>query len=235
MSSGAGYIDISHTLSEDFAPWPGDTAFSRVVTASIAEGDSVNLTTMTLSGHTGTHIDAPYHYHMDGLGLEALDPGLFIGDCALLDVENLEDATGKIGVLPLARALEYRFLSTNTLPKRLLLRTGYKPGSPFVQSFGYPSPTSIAMLASRGVRLIGTDAPSMDAIDSKRLPTHRACARHGVIIMELLRLEQVSEGYYFLIAPPHKVADADGFPVRALLFDCDYSSIPRRDCTPSAK
>jgi arylformamidase len=69
----------------------------------------------------------------------------------------------------------------------------------------------------RGVRLLGTDAPSVDALDSKDLPAHRACAAHDVTIVEGLRLARVAPGRYELLCLPLSLPDADASPVRALL------------------
>ena len=58
--------DISRVISPSLAVWPGDTAFSVEHQLRLAEGASVNLTALTLSAHTGSHADAPYHYTGQG-------------------------------------------------------------------------------------------------------------------------------------------------------------------------
>jgi arylformamidase len=72
-------------------------------------------------------------------------------------------------------------------------------------------------MGQRGVMLVGVDLPSVDALDSKTLDNHHALGRHGIAILEGLRLDGVPEGRYELIAPPLHITGADGSPVRALL------------------
>ena len=72
-------------------------------------------------------------------------------------------------------------------------------------------------MAERGVRLIGTDAPSVDPLTSKDLPAHRACAAHDLTIVEGLALARVAPGRYELICLPLSLPEADASPARALL------------------
>ena len=67
------------------------------------------------------------------------------------------------------------------------------------------------------MRLVGTDAPSVDPYDSADLPAHRALAEAGVAILENLLLDHVPPGPYRLLALPLRLEDADASPVRALL------------------
>ncbi len=58
--------DISRTLSNDFAEWPGDEPFRYRVTSEIAKGASVNLAAIGMSLHNGTHADARFHFDTNG-------------------------------------------------------------------------------------------------------------------------------------------------------------------------
>jgi len=78
-------------------------------------------------------------------------------------------------------------------------------------------PDAVAYLAEHGVRLFGTDCPSVDPLTSKDLPGHKAFARHGIYILEGLALEAVRPGEYELIALPLRLEGADASPVRAVL------------------
>ena len=55
-------IDISHMLSTSIAVWPGDTEFKSFFVEEISKGGPVNVGGVTMSLHTGTHADAPYHF-----------------------------------------------------------------------------------------------------------------------------------------------------------------------------
>jgi arylformamidase len=72
-------------------------------------------------------------------------------------------------------------------------------------------------LGHHGVVLYGTDAPSMDHVQSKDLPGHHALRRNGIAILEGLDLRPAPDGVYELVALPLKIEGGDGSPVRAVL------------------
>ena len=76
-------------------------------------------------------------------------------------------------------------------------------------------------LHAHGARLVGIDTPSIDAFDSKDLPTHHAALKHNMAILEGLILDPVPEGMYELIALPLKLVGFDASPVRAILRPLD--------------
>ncbi len=202
-------FDISHTLSPTLAVWPGDTPFRREVILSLAAGDAVNLSTLVMSAHTGTHVDAPVHFDPTGPDIAALDLEPFWGPAQVVTVTK---TAGPLEPSDLAH------VDLRAAP-RLLVRTAVGPPDPgiFPETYIYPSPALAAHLARYGVRLFGSEAPSMDAMTSKALPGHHALRRHGIAILEGLYLAGVSDGLYELVALPLKIAGGDGSPVRAAL------------------
>jgi arylformamidase len=72
-------------------------------------------------------------------------------------------------------------------------------------------------MAAQGVRLFGTDCPSVDPLDSKDLLAHKAFGRSGIYILEGLALADIAPGPYELIALPLNLIGADAAPVRAIL------------------
>jgi arylformamidase len=201
------YFDITHPLGNSTAGWPGDEPFRLEPTARLTNGDSVNLSRITLSPHTGTHADAPYHYDESGLRMDEVPPERYIGPARLVALEG----RAMIAVADL-QGLDLEGV------ERLLVRTGSCPDATrFHRNFTAFEPDAVRYLARRGVRLIGTDAHSMDPMESKELPAHHACAAAGILIIENLNLEAVPTGDYELIALPLKLTGADGSPVRAVL------------------
>lgn len=202
-------IDISRTLEAEIAVWPGDTPFSLQTVLARQDGASVNLTTLTVSAHTGTHADAPFHFTDDGATMEAVALRPFWGRAQVVTV------TTPSGPL-LPEDLAHCDLS---LAPRLLVRTPVAtlPPSQFPDAIVHPSPALAAHLAQAGILLYGTDAPSMDAIDSKDLPGHNALLRSGIAILEGLDLRNAADGIYELVALPLKIRGGDGSPVRAAL------------------
>lgn len=200
-------IDISHVLGNETTCWPGDVPFRLAATARIGDGDSVNLSSLTLSPHNGTHTDAPFHYDDAGLTMDRVPLEPYVGRARVVALEGRRCIS----------ADDLRALRLAPL-ERLLIRTGSCPDrTRFNPAFTFLEPDAIDYLASLGVRLVGTDAHSVDPFDSKDLPAHHACFRAGLIILENLNLAGVEPGEYELIALPLKVEGGDGSPVRAVL------------------
>jgi arylformamidase len=201
--------DITHSLHPDIAVWPGDTPYSTRFLCRLQNGDSVNLSSVEMSVHTGTHADAPFHYEPSGATIDALPLEAYVGLATVVDV------TGEA-------VIKREQLGGVTLAPRVLFKTGawtdtrcFPETIPVMES-GLP-----AWLAAQGVVLVGLDVPSVDAIDSKTLPLHHELGAAGIAILESLALDAVPSGTYDLIALPLKLAGADGAPVRAILRTLD--------------
>lgn len=203
------FIDISRNLAPDTAVWPGDTPFSLRKTMERQQGDAVNLTTLTISAHTGSHADAPYHFTDEGLTMEAVDLQPYWG------LAQVVTAHKESGALTPEDFAAYDLEKT----ERLLVRTpaGKYPVTQFPPDYPHPSPELADLLGSLGILLYGTDALSMDDVNSTTLPGHNAMLRNGIAILEGLDLTNAADGLYELAALPLKIIGGDGSPVRAVL------------------
>ncbi|WP_285767158.1 arylformamidase [Peribacillus sp. SI8-4] len=201
------WIDVSQRLDESVPTWPGDAPFSYKVNWSKEESGSVNVGKISMSVHTGTHIDAPFHFDNEGKRVIELDLDLYIGCSRVIHLPNKTS----IGVADLAN----HDLQGMT---RLLIRTdAWQDRRAFPQSIPPIQPELAAYLSSLGIRLLGLDLPSVDPLDSKGLPAHHELASHGIHILEGLVLDSIVPGNYELAALPLPLAHADGSPVRAVL------------------
>ncbi|KMN45976.1 arylformamidase [Bacillus sp. LK2] len=201
------WIDISQPLNNDIATWPGDTPFSYEVSWSKEDSGSVNVGKLTMSIHTGTHIDAPFHFDNDGKKVLDLDIDVYVGAVRIIDVSGLE-SIGK------------KELETINLEgvERLLLRTSsHGKAQEFPDEIPYLRADIAPFLSSKGIRLIGVDVPSVDPLDDKELAAHHQLFKHGIHILENVVLDDVVDGDYELIALPLALTDADGSPVRAVI------------------
>ncbi len=203
------FYDITRTIFAGMSVWPGDAPFELEPTGSIAEGSTVNVTSLSMSAHTGTHVDAPYHFTDDGATMEQVDPAVYWGPAQVVTIEN---AAG-----PLVPA-DFAAYDLGRAP-RLLVHSRASEADPrvFPQEFIYPSPELADYLGALGIILYGTDAPSVDDADSKTLDGHHALLRNRIFILEGLDLSNVPDGVYELAALPLKVLGGDGSPVRAVL------------------
>src|ERR1044072_2498040 len=88
--------DISRTLSNGSAEWPGDEPFVYRVTNEIAKGASVNLGAIAMSVHDGTHADAQFHFEVDGASIEKAPLEIYLGRATVGDLsESFSQSTDK--------------------------------------------------------------------------------------------------------------------------------------------
>lgn len=199
--------DISPTISADIPVWPGDTPFEASPTWEIKDGCPVHVSRMTMTTHLGAHTDAPSHYDPLGPTIDAVGLAPYLGPCRVID------CAGATLVRP-----EHLADHLAGTPPRVLLRTyAAAPQQAWDAAFPAIAPETIALLASKGVVLIGTDAASLDPQEAKELRAHHAVRRHGMAILEGVVLDAVPPGDYELIALPLKLAGMDASPVRAIL------------------
>ncbi|MEH6936621.1 arylformamidase [Bacillus sp. JJ664] len=200
-------IDISRRLQNGMPVWPGDTNFSFELSWTKEESGSVNVGKLTLSTHTGTHIDAPFHFDGNGKKVIDLNPNLYVGEARVIELLDVESI----------KKVDLETFSLNGV-KRLLIKTNsWKNDNAFPERIPHIEKDVAEFLKENGIKLLGIDVPSVDPLDSKELVAHHALHENGVHILESIDLRSVSEGEYELIALPLPLTDADGSPVRAVL------------------
>lgn len=204
--------DITRTIRDTTAVWPGDTPYRLHPMLTLESGASVNLTRLTLSPHTGTHADAYFHYtpaQAGGLHPASMPLDSYIGRARVVTTTRRDGA-----------------LTPDDFPDlvwetagRLLVRSWVSdlPDDAWPPTFPYLSEVLIARAAEAGIRLIGLDSPSVDAFESTTLPCHHALRQHGIVNLECVFLRGVPDGDYELLALPLKLDGACASPVRAVL------------------
>lgn len=198
-------IDISQTLSSEIATWPGDTEYATFWKMRLEDGDSCNVGSVTMSLHTGTHADAPFHFLSEGESIADADLSHYIGVATVIDATGAEVISAS------------HVKNVNLRAARLLFKTGTASSDKFDDAFCYFAPETAEMLATGGVQLVGIDTPSVDKSDSTTLDSHKTFAKSNIAILENLNLTDVEPGDYELIALPLKIAGMDASPVRAIL------------------
>jgi arylformamidase len=203
--------DISPPVDAHTPAFPGDTAYSQTWVATLGPGCPVNVSALTLSPHLGAHADAPLHYDPSGQAVGALDLAPFLGPCRVVHAINP-------GPLVQPHHLAAALNRPAPLPPRVLVRTyQHMPQRQWDGTLSAFAPDTVALLADRGVVLVGIDTASIDPADSKTLDSHQVIRRRGLRVLENLVLDDVPEGDYELIALPLKLTTADASPVRAVL------------------
>ncbi|HYK75180.1 MAG TPA: arylformamidase [Pseudoneobacillus sp.] len=200
-------IDISRKLGGNVPTWPGDTPFSFSLAWTKAESGSVNVGKLEMSIHTGTHVDAPFHFDNEGKRIYDLDLHLYIGKALVVDMKN------KVSI----GASDFADVDLHGVERVLICTDSWINQNVFPETITYLRPDLASFLGEQGVRLIGVDVPSVDPLDSKELSAHHQLHENGIHILEGLNLHKVEPGFYELIALPLPLAEADGSPVRAVL------------------
>lgn len=203
--------DITRPVTPWLAAWPGDAPYSHSWVMRLDQGNSINLSTLNLSAHTGTHADAPYHFDEAGIRIGEMPLDHYLGPATVVEL----DVQGEVQPKHLAH------LDLNGI-ERLLVKSSasLRPDEEWEEAFIYLAPATARLLGEHEICLFGTDAPSVDPQESKTLDAHRALHQGGVAILEMLQLRDVPPGEYELIALPLKL-DVDGSPVRAILRTMD--------------
>jgi arylformamidase len=201
--------DISPLISENLGVFPGDHKFQRKVVLDTNQGNHITLSSVSTTLHLGSHADAPIHY---GAGLEAIDQLALTPYVGLVQVVTAQVRSGE--------RVSLEHLSANVEAPRVLVRTNSFPNPDFWNSdFSSFDPHLLDHWAKQGVLLVGIDTPSVDPEDSKALEAHQSLKRNQLRVLEGLVLKSVKDGFYFLVALPLKIKDADAAPVRAVLLE----------------
>lgn len=202
--------DITRTISPQIAVWPGDQEFTPNWTMQIEDGSSVNLSSINMSAHTGTHADAPYHYLKDGFTIDELLLEKFMGPAVVIEVHDVE-------TIEIDHVEHVDFSRI----QRLLFKTKSSAldDSTWIDDIVVLGTDVAEFLGEQGVKLIGVDAPSVDRIHDSTLGTHKVLGKYGIVNLESLFLRDVPPGEYELIALPLKLKGLDGSPVRAVLIE----------------
>ncbi|KAF5422815.1 MAG: arylformamidase [Candidatus Methanocomedens sp.] len=198
-------IDISRTIQADMEMYPGDAGPQVTKVSGLDEGDSYNISCITLGTHTGTHVDPPLHLIRDGPGIDRLPMNTLVGNARVLDLSSIN------------RPIEAGDIGPLEAGEIILLKGGPGgSGCPGASCGAYLSAACARYLVDIGIRTIGTDAISIGALDEE-YEVHHTLLDAGIVVIEGLEMPDVEAGDYFLVCLPLKIANGDGGPARAVL------------------
>lgn len=200
-------IDISRPLYTGLAVWPGDSPVDFSFSSTKAKGSDANVGRLSMSVHAGTHTDAPYHYNESGTRIDEMPLDLFVGPARVIDIRGH-------ALITISLLEEFDFAKT---PRVLFRSDTWTDTKVFPTAWPMLDKATPAWLATKGVRLIGFDTPSVDSLTSTGMPMHHVVDRAGLCILENLDLRNALAGTYNLIALPLRIKGGDGSPIRAVL------------------
>ena len=202
---GIRWIDVSIPLRRETTVWPGDPRFELGPLGRMANGDSCNTSRLSMGTHTGTHIDAPWHFDDGGKRLDEIDPEIFFGEATLIDLPDVS----------IVRASD---LGPSALPQRVLIKTrnsGIPSEGAFHEDFVALAADAARRLVDEHVRLAGIDYLSIAPYKQEGHDTHTMLLGNNVVCIEGLRLVGLRAGVYKFVVLPLHIVGADGAPCRA--------------------
>lgn len=192
---------ILYDISRDALTTPvyeGDPEPKSEWLKSMEEDEEYNLSLISMTTHSGTHIDAPLHFSDDGKSIDQLRLSTFYGKCTVISVEGILTGSDMERLLPYCK-------------RRVIFHGGGKT---------FLSYSAAIVLAESKVMMVGTDADSI-APPFDEAKTHRTLARAGIAILENLNLEGIRDGEYDICAFPIKLSGLEAAPCRAILLEME--------------
>ena len=208
-------IDISLTLRQGLACWPGEEYWLLEPTQRMTAGYHCNLSRVAMSLHTGTHVDAPWHFGEGDRTVEAIPLSQLFSRARVLDLTHVKPAIGRGDLEGKLDGIQAVLLKTTNSGRLEALE-------PFDQNFVHLDESAAEYLVDRNIRTVGVDYLSVDGYHVENAPVHHRLLGADVLVVEGLDLSGVEARDYLLVVLPLKLEGADGAPARAILIDSDH-------------
>lgn len=210
-------IDITIPIRPTMLSWPGDPCVEIEKISDIEAGDQSNVTQLTMSAHTGTHIDAPRHFFSNAKTIDQVPLEKLIGDVLVMTIEDSVDIITR-HVLEnhpdrtlLEKATKVLFRTKNS--------TFWKTHpDTFQTNYVGIGQSAAEFLCQLSLELIGIDYLSIAHYEDTLNP-HRILLSKDIILLEGVDLSKVSDGLYELFCLPINIFGSDGAPARAILIN----------------
>lgn len=179
--------------------YPGDPTPKKRVISSMEKGDLYNLTAFSMCAHNGMHIDAPFHFIKDGKTVDSVSLDTFIGMAYVAEYNGIVSADDATEILEKAKK------QNSEAAKRILIKGDAEVSAEAAKVF-----------AESNILLLGNESQTVGP-ENAPMEVHLILLGAGAVLLEGIRLAEVSEGVYFLNAAPLNLSGADGSPCRAIL------------------
>lgn len=206
-----GFIDISLPLQGDLPVWPGDPKILLKWLSRIDHGSMANVTELEMSVHSGTHIDAPFHFNQNGTTIDKIDLNVLIGSVTVVDVpHNILTITSEyLKSLELPECERILFKTKNTL-------LWERKEKRFYPNYVGIDPSGAQWLVDKNIKLVGIDYLSISPFDCTVEP-HKLLLGAGIVVLEGINLSNAASGNYKLICLPLNLQGREGSPARVIL------------------
>ncbi len=208
-------IDLTLTISESIPSFPGSPK-PQFISWSNLKDNGYNLELLFLSSHTGTHLDAPYHFTKNGIKINQIPLDRLIGKAILIKLQKTKNsAITKSDIILFEK-------NNGKIPNKssIFFYTGWqknlKKNNYFTENPGLDS-SSARYLASKKTNLVGIDSPSIDLGKDESFNVHQILSENNILIVEnLTNLNKIFSKEFNFTILPLKLKDATGSPVRAV-------------------
>jgi arylformamidase len=209
-SLSENWIDISVGLRSGMVHWPDDPPIEVEFVKQISKGDVDNLSRLSMSVHSATHMDAPLHFIEHGSSIDMMPLSATIGRARVIEIKDTES------IKP-AELEPHNIQKGERILFKTINSTNYWSSDTFVKDFVYISKEAAQYLADRQIQMVGVDYLSVGGFYKDGPATHHALLGADIWIIEGLNLSQVQPGEYELICLPIKLIGREGAPARAVL------------------
>tara|TARA_Y100000590_G_scaffold178326_1_gene203475 strand:- start:962 stop:1609 length:648 start_codon:yes stop_codon:yes gene_type:complete len=208
-------VDLTLEISENIPTFPGSPKPNFINWETI-EKDGYNLELLFLSSHTGTHIDAPFHFEKRGEKIHQIKPKRLVTEAILIKIRKSSDNSISKNVIQKFEKKHGKIENGSTVIFHSGWQKNLKKNFYFLKNPGL-SVSAAKYLVSKKINLVGIDSPSIDLGKDGKFPAHHILAKNGILIVEnLANLEKIKSEKFHLIVAPLKLKNATGSPVRAL-------------------
>jgi arylformamidase len=202
---GGRVIDITYELGvaqNFFCPPPKITTYFDPL-------ERCYVTDLTLSSHTGTHMDAPYHHFPHSTKLSQIPVSRFVGRAQVFDLQVLEGPIplSAVDKIPLSDQVSMVLLKTGG-DKHWHSRADFEKGP-------YVTPEVAVYLADLPVGGIVMDCP-VDKPGDFAYPNHKTLLGSGKFFVEYVTNLDEVDGIVGIVALPLKTTGGDGAPARVI-------------------
>ena len=181
--------------------YPDDPIPEKNMIKSMENGDEYNLTTFNMCAHNGTHIDAPFHFIKDGKTVDEICIETFVGMAYVAEHHGIVTGDDAEKIIEKAKK------ENPKAAKRILIKGDVEVSLEAAKVF-----------ASSDILLLGNE-PQTIGPQNAPMGVHLVLLSANVVLLEGIRLAEVSEGIYFLNAAPLNLSGTDGSPCRAVLVE----------------
>lgn len=208
-------LDLTLTISNTLPSFPGSPK-PQFIPWNTIDDDKYNLELLFLSSHSGTHLDAPFHFVKKGKKIHQIPVSRFEGHARLIKIKKSKNkGISKNDIL----YYEKKFGKIET-GSSVIIYTGWQKHISkdyyFLENPGLTI-RAAKYLATKKLNLVGIDSPSIDMGNNSKFNVHKIFSHKNILIVEnLANLDKISGTGFDYVILPLKLYNATGSPVRAI-------------------